>query len=241
MQPEPVIDYLDTEDMSMWYDRKRVRFYGVFHAHIFIGMITSIDGTHWTKATEYIFMPKSVFMSDGTILKPDRLERPFVYTENDEPKVFSLAVKKGDESYSIFIPVRENKIPQPNSRQLAWQNDELGVVFHCDLHVFDRKRYVQGDPVGKYWMPAMSDAPLRGYYGRHEWFWEPGDESHIFPVKQLMDMYLHSVGHNSTLILGITPDTSGQIPGADVQRLKAFREAIRRRFSKPFAYCIGGR
>jgi len=39
----------------------------------------------------------------------------------------------------------------------------------------------EGDPNGKYYMPAMSDAPLRGYNGRHEWFWEPGDEAHIFP------------------------------------------------------------
>ena len=32
----------------------------------------------------------------------------------------------------------------PNARQLAWQEAELGVVFHYDLHVFDGKKYGQG-------------------------------------------------------------------------------------------------
>ena len=59
-----------------------------------------------------------------------------------------------------------------------------------------------GDPEGEYWMPAMSDAPLRGYNGRHEWFWEPGDEAHVYPLENLMDIYYGSVGHNSTLIMG---------------------------------------
>ena len=61
-------------------------------------------------------------------------------------------------------------------------------------------------------MPAMSDAPLRGYNGRHEWFWEPGDEDHIEPLERLMDMYGQSVGRNSTLIIGLTPDPNGLLP-----------------------------
>lgn len=90
-----------------------------------------------------------------------------------------------------------------------------------------------GDPDGKYWMAAMSDAPLRGYNGRHEWFWEPGDEDHIYPLDKLVDMYYRSVGHNSTLIMGLTPDPEGLMPAADVQRLKEFGDEIRRRFSDP--------
>lgn len=90
-----------------------------------------------------------------------------------------------------------------------------------------------GDPNGAYWMPAMSDAPLRGYGGRHEWFWEPNDEKHIYPLDDLIDMYNKSVGRNSTLILGLTPDPRGLIPKEDVTRLKEFGEEIRRRFDQP--------
>ncbi|MFC1725058.1 alpha-L-fucosidase [candidate division KSB1 bacterium] len=96
-----------------------------------------------------------------------------------------------------------------------------------------------GDPDGRYWMPAMSDAPLRGYNRRHEWFWEPGDEEHIYPLENLMNMYYGSVGHNSTLILGITPDPDGLIPKTDVKRMKEFGYEIKKRFGKPIASVKG--
>ncbi len=96
-----------------------------------------------------------------------------------------------------------------------------------------------GDPSGKYWMPAMSDAPLRGYNGRHEWFWEPGDEAHIYPLEKLVEMYTKSVGRNSTLILGLTPDPDGLMPEPDVARLKEWGDEIRRRFGKPIAQSSG--
>lgn len=89
-----------------------------------------------------------------------------------------------------------------------------------------------GDSTGKYFLPAMADAPLRGYKGRHEWFWEPGDEAFIYPVSSLVSMYEKSVGRNSTLILGLTPDTAGLIPAPDVDTLRAFGAQIRKRYGQ---------
>jgi alpha-L-fucosidase len=97
----------------------------------------------------------------------------------------------------------------------------------------------EGDPDGKYYMPARSDAPLRGYNGRHEWFWEPGDEEHIQPLENLMEMYYGSVGRNSTLILGITPNADGLIPEPDANRLKEFGMEIKKRFNNPIAELSG--
>ncbi|WP_339706295.1 alpha-L-fucosidase [uncultured Kriegella sp.] len=459
IQENPVIDYLDTEDMSIWYDKKRDYFYGIFHAHTFFGMVSSPDGVHWSKATEYVLAPKDIPLSDGGSIKPDRMERPFVYVENDEPQVLAMAVKKEDESYIVTRPVEQQRIPLPNKRQLAWQQAEMGAVFHYDLHVFDQVKYGQGnnrispvrdyqifhpdkldtdqwikaakdagftfailtathetgfalyqsevnpysmkalrfqdgkgdivrdfvescrkygikpgiylgirwnsffgvhdfkvngegefreerqkyynrmvegmvkeictnygelfeiwfdggadsphrgapdvlpivqqyqpnclfyhnkqlaearwggsesgtipypswatfpyhstgagesaseaisnnnfellktgDPEGNYWMPAMSDAPLRGFNGRHEWFWEPGDEEHIFPLEDLMNMYYKSVGRNSTLIMGLTPNPDGLLPEPDVNRLKKWGDEINRRFGKPIAETSG--
>ena len=42
----------------------------------------------------------------GDKIEPDRLERPFVYVEDNESQVLSLAVKKGDESYIIFMSIK---------------------------------------------------------------------------------------------------------------------------------------
>ncbi|MEG0039069.1 MAG: alpha-L-fucosidase [Bacteroides sp.] len=96
-----------------------------------------------------------------------------------------------------------------------------------------------GDPNGAYYMPAMADAPLRGYNGRHEWFYEPGDEAHLFPVENLMNMYYQSVGRNATLILGLTPDDRGLMPDVDVARLKEFGAAIKEQFASPLATSSG--
>lgn len=108
---KPVIDYMDTEDMSLWYDTERDYYYGVFHAHTFIGMVSSPDGINWDKANEFVLHQNELNFADGTTVIPDRLERPFVFTEDGEPKVMSLAVKKDDESYIVFIPVKEQTLP----------------------------------------------------------------------------------------------------------------------------------
>ena len=108
------------------------------------------------------------------------------------------------------------------------------VIFKNDFQLLK-----EGDPDGEYYMPAMSDAPLRGYKGRHEWFWEPGDEDHIEPLENLMEMYYGSVGRNSTLILGLTPNAEGLIPEPDVNRLREFGMEINKRFSSAIAKGAG--
>ena len=131
---------------------------------------------------------------------------------------------------------------------VRWGGSESGTVPYPCWATFNYPSFFQhtgdsigfkplkyGDENGKYYMPAMADAPLRGYNGRHEWFWEPGDEGHIFPVQKLVDMYYGSVGHNATLILGLTPNADGLIPQQDTDTLKAFGEEIKNRFIHPFA------
>lgn len=95
-----------------------------------------------------------------------------------------------------------------------------------------------GDPNGKYYMPAMSDAPLRGN-GGHDWFWEPDRAHIIYPLDKLVEMYYNSVGHNTSLILGVTPGPEGLMPEPDVKRLKEFGDEIKRRFSNPIATTSG--
>jgi len=116
-----------------------------------------------------------------------------------------------------------------------------GESTHKDIALNNYAVLKNGDVNGKYWMPAMADAPLRGYNGRHEWFWEPNDEQHIFPLKDLVDMYYKSVGRNSTLLLGLTPDNRGLMPEADVNRLKEFGLEIKKRFEQPIAVTSGSK
>ncbi len=109
IQNKPVIDNLDTEDVSMWFDEEQDRFYAVFHAHTYIGMMTSGDGLNWKKAEYYEITKKKILLKDGSFLEPDRMERPFVYIENGVPKALTLGIKKGDDSYSIVIPLKHTR------------------------------------------------------------------------------------------------------------------------------------
>lgn len=163
----------------------------------------------------------------------------------------------GADILPIVEEYQKNIIFYHNSQRadIRWGGSESGMVsYPCwgtypfpyshsksqDIIFRDNFKLLKtGDPEGKYYMPAMSDAPLRGYNGRHEWFWEPGDDAHVFPLEHLMKMYNGSVGRNSTLILGVTPDDRGLLPDVDVARLKEFGEEIQRRFGNPIATTQG--
>ncbi|MBN7811217.1 glycoside hydrolase family protein [Algoriphagus sp. H41] len=107
IQPKPVIDYLDTEDMSLWYDEARGYYYGIFHStEHFIGLVSSPDGINWSKAGEFKLMDKAIAMRDGSWLKPQRLERPFVYEENGAVRMIGFAVKEDEESYVVCLPLK---------------------------------------------------------------------------------------------------------------------------------------
>lgn len=156
----------------------------------------------------------------------------------------------GPDILPIVEKYQKNIIFYHNTQRadIRWGGSETGTVFYpCwgtypfpyshsknQAYIFkDGNRLLKtGDPDGAFYMPAMSDAPLRGYNGRHEWFWEPDDEEHIYPVEDLVKMYYKSIGRNSTLILGLTPDNRGLLPDDDVKRMNEFGVEINRRFGK---------
>ncbi|MCK0200941.1 alpha-L-fucosidase [Ornithobacterium rhinotracheale] len=129
----------------------------------------------------------------------------------------------GSESGTVGYP-NYSSFPTPFSHN---KNNDTQKAYQSLLK--------HGDPNGKYFVPAMADSPLRGYNGRHEWFWEPDDEEAVYPLAHLMDMYEKSVGRNSTLILGLTPNPDGLLDAGDVKRLREFGEAIQQAYGNPIA------
>lgn len=63
----------------------------------------------------------------------------------------------------------------------------------------------EGNPNGAYWHPAETDVPNRKPQASGlGWFWAPGESNLIFSPETLRDFYLHSVGRNANLLLGMT-------------------------------------
>jgi alpha-L-fucosidase len=116
IQEKPVIDDLDTEDASIWYDTTRNRFYVVFHAHSFIGMMTSADGYTWEKAAQYRLISKHIPFDDGSSWEPDRMERPFVLTdEKGRARMLFVACKRGDMAVIVALPLTEKDLGNLNN------------------------------------------------------------------------------------------------------------------------------
>jgi len=91
------------------------------------------------------------------------------------------------------------------------------------------------DPDGDVWLPMECDTTLLD----HKWFWGQNTDHMLKSLDQLMDNYYRSVGRGCVLLLNSTPDTSGLIPAAHVQRYKEFGDEITRRFGKSLGEAHG--
>jgi len=108
VQPKAAVDYLNAEDPAIWYDKKRERYYAIYHAFGYLGLITSLDGINWKRAKYYKIMELAYKDSKGEMVKVTRMERPFLFLENGKPKVLTVSIKLDNgESYSMFIPIEE--------------------------------------------------------------------------------------------------------------------------------------
>ena len=108
IRPELAIKDFDTEDAEMWWDAGRKKFFAVFHAHQYIGLIESADGLHWQPAQHPRVMEGNrLTLTNGTVLKTEQgpLQRPGVFFENGEPRVLCLAVPMKDNWHIVTVPL----------------------------------------------------------------------------------------------------------------------------------------
>lgn len=68
---------------------------------------------------------------------------------------------------------------------------------------------------GLIWYPAETDVSIRP-----GWFYHASEDSLVKTAQKLLDIYFHSVGRNSLLLLNIPPDRRGLISDSDVVHLR---------------------
>lgn len=109
LRPELAIRDIDTEDATLWYDPARRRYFAVFHAHQYIGLIESEDGFAWRRAAHYqVTTSNELRRADGTVLRTRApLQRPGVYVEDGVPRVLTLAIAEEDDWYCVTVPLRQ--------------------------------------------------------------------------------------------------------------------------------------
>ncbi len=99
-------------------------------------------------------------------------------------------------------------------------NDKIGInAMSKDLG--SRKLLKKASSVQ--WWPSEVDVSIRP-----GWFYHASEDTLVKPVAQLVDIYKHSVGMNSSLLLNIPPDRRGLIHENDVKTLKNFGDYIQK-------------
>lgn len=129
-------------------------------------------------------------------------------------------------------------VPYPSCGTFPYPSASAGESANEDIHANNFALLKHRESDGEYYNPEMSDASLRGH-GGHDWFWKPDREHIIYPLENLVEMYYNSVGHNTSLILGVTPNPDGLIPEPDEKRLRELGKEIENRLSNPVASISG--
>ncbi|EOR96029.1 hypothetical protein ADIARSV_0787 [Arcticibacter svalbardensis MN12-7] len=105
----PVYKDAQTEDATIWYDKIKTRFYMVCHqlGQRQLLLLTSKDSRQWMPAENPVFTLKDIKLENGEIWKPERMERPFVLTnEQGQPIMLYVAIKDKGVSGNIAIPIK---------------------------------------------------------------------------------------------------------------------------------------
>ena len=109
-QDRPVYAKAQTEDACVWYDQDAQCYYMVCHrmGSPDLALFTSQDSYTWDLAANPVFAKKEIRLSDGSVWKPKRLERPFVLTDDrGKPVMLYVGVLSNNISGNIAIPLTD--------------------------------------------------------------------------------------------------------------------------------------
>lgn len=66
----------------------------------------------------------------------------------------------------------DGTVSYPSWATFPYVSTGAGESAQKNIYKDGYKLLKEGNPNGKFWIPAMYDALLRGYNGRYKWFWE---------------------------------------------------------------------
>jgi len=113
-QKKPIYMKAQTEDACIWYDQMAKRYHSLIHVmgKRDLAHLISDDSYSWREAEPFMFMKKQFTLSDGTIWKPDRVERPFVLT-NEKGQAEWIYLSVSDKEINGNIA---NRFPEKTKR-----------------------------------------------------------------------------------------------------------------------------
>lgn len=114
---------------------------------------------------------------------------------------------------------------------IRWVGNENGIASETNWNLLDTAGFTRGaggppqdslgtgNVYGKNWIPAECDVSIRP-----GWFYHANEDDKVKTSRQLMQLYLKSVGRGSNLLLNVPPDRRGLIHPNDSAALMNFKK-----------------
>jgi len=123
---------------------------------------------------------------------------------------------------------------------VRWVGNEAGWAGETNWCLLRRDEFYPGSPNsreltsgqedGTHWVPAEVDVSIRP-----GWYYHASEDHKVKSVKQLVDIYYHSIGRNASFLLNFPVDQRGLIHERDEEQLKKMVEVIRKDLDKDLA------
>jgi len=124
---------------------------------------------------------------------------------------------------------------------VRWVGNEAGWAGETNWSLLRRDEFYPGSPNyreltsghedGTHWLPAEVDVSIRP-----GWYYHQSEDHKVKSVKQLVDIYYHSIGRNASFLLNFPVDRRGLIHERDVEQLMKMVEVIRLDFQIDLAW-----
>lgn len=126
----------------------------------------------------------------------------------------------------------------PGARWVGNENGKADITSWSTINVDSiypgmpqyAKKYAKGSEFGTSYIPIETDVSIRP-----GWYYHTYEDHKVKSVADLRKIYFESVGRNTTLLLNIPLDKSGQIPHKDLDVLKAWKASMDKVFTNPLS------
>jgi alpha-L-fucosidase len=142
-----------------------------------------------------------------------------------------LGTGYGDAIRTLVRNLQPQAVVMGGTRpDVRWSGSEQGWAAYPLSNIVTEKNWSENwvGPENIGWLPAEANI-----FTRDNWFWYPDSDKTLRSVEFLTKVYLESIGRGANLLINMTPDTTGLIPIAEVNRLGDFGKNIQSIFSKP--------
>jgi len=119
---------------------------------------------------------------------------------------------------------------------IRWVGNESGWAGKTNWSILRRDEFYIGSPNykqltnghedGTHWLPAEVDVSIRP-----GWYYHKSEDHKVKSLKQLIDIYYHSIGRNGSFLLNLPVDARGLVHENDAKQLKKLSAQIKEDFA----------